>query len=414
MNLIRSLIMSLLFMPGIAVTETTHSPDATIIFSDVRVFDGEKMLGKRTVVVEDGTIVSVSAQNPSAATVEKAEMIKGEGLTLMPGLIDSHVHTFSRTMLVRALDFGVTTVFDMWSTTAGLTFLKAMQGEGDASDRADIRAACIGVTAPGSHGTQFGDIPTLSSPENAAGFVEERVRECSDYIKIIYDNFKMFDREVPTLSRETMEAVVTAAHANDRMVVSHSRDLQAYEEVALAGGDGFVHAPVDAIPSRELAELLKERGMFVIPTMVMSTVNSKEFASDSKIAPQLTEKEIENLSITRRMQSDDGEMNARGATRLFHENGIPILAGSDAPNRGTAYGVSLHHELAELVNAGLSPEESLRAATSVSARVFGMEDRGLIAAGKKADLLLLRGDPTADVTATRDIEGVWKAGQRHR
>jgi len=79
---------------------------------------------------------------------------------------------------------------------------------------------------------------------------------------------------------------------------------------------------------------------------------------------------------------------------------------------GSWNGASLHGELALLVRAGLTPTEALAAATSVPARAFGLADRGRIAPGLRADLLLVRGDPTRDVTATRDIVGVWKAGVR--
>jgi imidazolonepropionase-like amidohydrolase len=101
----------------------------------------------------------------------------------------------------------------------------------------------------------------------------------------------------------------------------------------------------------------------------------------------------------------------------LHAAGVELMAGSDAPNPGTAHGASLHHELELLVRAGLTPTEALRAATATPARRFGLSDRGRIAPGQRADLLLVRGDPTADIRATRQIERVWKNGapvQRQR
>src|SRR5690606_37643541 len=89
-----------------------------------------------------------------------------------------------------------------------------------------------------------------------------------------------------------------------------------------------------------------------------------------------------------------------------------ILAGSDAPNPGTAYGASIHRELELLTRSGLTAEQALAAATSVPARTFGLSDRGRIAPGMAADLLLVNGDPTQDVLATRDIAGIWKRGVR--
>src|SRR5690606_33101637 len=94
----------------------------------------------------------------------------------------------------------------------------------------------------------------------------------------------------------------------------------------------------------------------------------------------------------------------------LHAAGITVLAGTDAGNPGTAHGASLHGELALLVRAGLTPEQALRAATSAPADAFGLTDRGRIAVGQRADLVLVDGDPLSDITATRQIVRLWKNG----
>jgi imidazolonepropionase-like amidohydrolase len=94
----------------------------------------------------------------------------------------------------------------------------------------------------------------------------------------------------------------------------------------------------------------------------------------------------------------------------LHNAGVTILPGTDAPNPGTGYGVSMHAELLLLTESGLTPEEALHAATAAAAREFGLIDRGRIEPGRRADLLLVKGDPSKDIRATRDILGVWKAG----
>jgi imidazolonepropionase-like amidohydrolase len=110
---------------------------------------------------------------------------------------------------------------------------------------------------------------------------------------------------------------------------------------------------------------------------------------------------------------------ARSTVTAFHEAGVTILAGTDA-NQGTVspaqvlHGKALHDELELLVAAGLTPAEALRSATVVPAEFFGLTDRGVITAGRRADLLLIDGDPTQDIAATRAIRGVWAAGVRVR
>jgi imidazolonepropionase-like amidohydrolase len=94
-----------------------------------------------------------------------------------------------------------------------------------------------------------------------------------------------------------------------------------------------------------------------------------------------------------------------------------ILAGTDSNDDPAApcqvaHGESLHEELERLVDAGLAPAEALRGATSLAAATFGLTDRGVIAPGYRADLLLVDGDPTLDISATRNIRGVWIGGGR--
>jgi imidazolonepropionase-like amidohydrolase len=91
---------------------------------------------------------------------------------------------------------------------------------------------------------------------------------------------------------------------------------------------------------------------------------------------------------------------------------VPVLAGTDAPAPGLTYGASLHRELEHLVNAGLTPTAALAAATSAIARAFRLSDRGRIRAGLRADLLLVDGDPSKDIRATRNIVAIWKQGVR--
>ena len=102
--------------------------------------------------------------------------------------------------------------------------------------------------------------------------------------------------------------------------------------------------------------------------------------------------------------------NATESVRRLHAAGVPVLAGTDAGNPGTAHGASLHGELALLVAAGLSPAEALNAATALPSRLFELGDRGRVAVGRRADLLLVDGDPTRDIEATRAIVAIWKNG----
>ena len=104
--------------------------------------------------------------------------------------------------------------------------------------------------------------------------------------------------------------------------------------------------------------------------------------------------------------------SAPAALGQLCQAGVTILAGSDAGTLGVAHGASLHRELQLLVDAGLSPLEALTAATAAPADLFGLGDRGRIRPGLSADLLLVNGDPTVDISATANIHGIWRRGTR--
>jgi imidazolonepropionase-like amidohydrolase len=100
----------------------------------------------------------------------------------------------------------------------------------------------------------------------------------------------------------------------------------------------------------------------------------------------------------------------REAVRQLARAGVPLLTGTDSPSPGQTYGAAVHGEMELLVATGLTPVQALTAATSAPARAFRLTDRGTIAPGKRADLVLVDGDPTTDITATRRIVAVWKKG----
>src|SRR5208283_3865592 len=101
----------------------------------------------------------------------------------------------------------------------------------------------------------------------------------------------------------------------------------------------------------------------------------------------------------------------RSTVPILKSIGVPVLAGTDAPNPGTTYGASLHRELELLVDAGLTPAEALGSTTSVPASTFSLRDRGRIASGARADMLMVRGNPTDHIKDTRDIVAIWRLGR---
>jgi imidazolonepropionase-like amidohydrolase len=337
------------------------------------------------------------------------ESIPGDGRTLLPGFIDAHTHSWGDA-LERALLYGVTTELDMFGDPRFAASMRAEQQKpGGATQRADLLSAGTVVTAPKGHGTEYGRvIPTITAAAEAQSFVDARITEGSDYIKIVYGESTVF----PTIDRDVLKAVIAAAKKRNKLAVVHIGSLRTADEAIAAGASGLVHIFADAPGDAAFARRAAESRAFVTPTLTVTESATGVLVKDARLSPFLSVTERASLSgsFPQRPNSKRDFANALAATKLLFDAGVPILAGTDAPNPGTAHGASLHRELELLVRAGLSPEAALVAATSRPALAYSLNDRGRIAAGMRADLVLVAGNPTANITDTRDIIGVWKRG----
>jgi imidazolonepropionase-like amidohydrolase len=372
----------------------------------------------------------IAAVGPEVPADPNAEVIDGVGLTLLPGLIDAHVHAWGPVakVLERNLLFGVTTALEMQCDGDGLAEVLAIRAA-DPPDAAQLLSSGFAVTVPGGHGTEYGfDVPTVEQPKDAQSFVDARIAEGSDYIKVMHGDAR---RGLSVMNTDLLQAAIDAAHVRGKKVAVHIRSARCAREAIEAGADFLAHIFADqAAP--ELGRVAAEHGIAVIPTLsvikhAMTNTSGAEFAQDERIAPFLTSFDRRNLAWTvaglhaQLGQTTPQDVPRSGGAyaphmginvRALRDAGVPILAGTDAPNPGLAHGASLHQELELLVEAGLMATEALSSATSVPADRFGLNDRGRIARGLRADLLLVRGNPADDITCTRDIVGVWKAGVR--
>jgi imidazolonepropionase-like amidohydrolase len=402
------------FVLLVTAFERSAAQQPATLFRGARVFDGQASIGTRDVLVRAGRIARIA---PSIAAPSGAIVIDGRGKTLLPGFIDAHTHTFMD-VLPQALAFGVTTQLEMFTDAAQAAKWRDEQRAGTADSRSDVFSAGILVTSPNGHGTQFGmTIPTITSPDSAQAFVDARIAEGSDYIKIVYDDGSAYALRRATIDSSTLRAVIAAAHKRNTLAVVHIGSARGARDAMNAGADGLVHIHADADPDLSWAGAAARRGAFVIPTLsvnrsVTGVAGGAGLLEDSRIDSLLALNDLTQLrqAFPTRPGSTVRYAYAESTVKRLRDAGVAILAGTDAPNPGTTHGASMHGEIELLVRAGLTPTEALAAATSVPARMFRLTDRGRIAPGLRADLILVDGDPTADVTATRSIAGVWKGG----
>lgn len=405
---------------------------ATLI-SDVRVFDGVRVRPRASVMLRDGLITELRDDGTAPRVPPDAEIIDGADGTLLPGLIDAHTHVQASSpsqpgSLEQALVFGVTTELDMF---ADPRIAAAQRARAVAEDGlADLRSAGTCATVAGGHPTQLVDrgfyppFPTVAGPDEAEAFVADRVAEGSDHIKIILDDGHTVGMPVPTLGTDTLRALVDAAHRHDRLAVVHVMDRDATLRAVAAGADGLAHLPVDPARDPDLGAALAAAGMFAISTLAVDEAvcghgHGPQVVTDPRFAPHLDDTSRMmltllggNFPLGPHAQVDADAPAA--AVRELLAAGVPILAGTDAGTLGVAHGASLHRELELLVAAGMSPTAALTAATAAPADRFGLTDRGRIVPGLSADLLLVHGDPTTDITTTANIHAVWRRGTRAR
>jgi imidazolonepropionase-like amidohydrolase len=247
--------------------------------------------------------------------------------------------------------------------------------------------------------------------------VDARIAEGADHIKILFEDGRIWGGTLPNLSPEMLSAVVYAAHARGGVAVTHVSSRNGAGAAIEAGSDGLAHIFVDELADRQLVALAARQGVFVVATLTTQEgafegPSGASLVDDDRFHPYLHPAAIENL---RSPPSGAGTLlgsfgAALANVLMLHEAGVQILAGTDAPNPGTAHGISLHRELELLVRAGLTPLEALSAATQAPAQEFGLDDRGRIAPGMRADLLLVRGDPTRNIRATLDVVAVIRGG----
>jgi imidazolonepropionase-like amidohydrolase len=403
-------------------SKTGNSENQITAIINAKIFDGERVIDDTIVVFNGVYIQSVGGSIPDGAVI-----IDAQGATLIPGLIDSHTHT-DMNGLKDALEFGVTTELEMngrWSAAE-------RKKVADSSDMADLRSPGMGITAKGGHPSEYQSssnnlliryffrFPSASTPEEAVKLVDKRVEDGADYIKILVENGDNIGWPgLPVLDDATLQAAVDEAHRLDKLTIAHVTTAAETERVVAAGIDGLGHLFFDSQPSEQLVADIVVNDVFVIPTLVtLSTAFGNDaawLAEDERVSSRLSKEWLESMSNSMNVYPKGNLENAYATIMTLHNVGVDILAGSDVSEPvpglgGLAHGASLHHELQLLVAAGFTPAEVLRAATSVPAKRFSLDDRGRIAVGLRADLLLIDGDPLVNISDTLNISAVWRGG----
>lgn len=265
------------------------------------VFDGNEMIGKRNVIFQKGKIIDISGNIPTGA-----QIINGTGCTLMPGLIDSHVHT-SEDSLRDAILFGVTTELEMQGSMTKKGRELQLKNKHDISD---VRSAGMALTAPGGHPDELipkeEGIPSfilkkmakmsqqekedfiksfeerekedgtkidVTTVEGAVEFVIHQVESGADYFKIMIEEGTVMNAPgLPMLKPEVLKAAVNKAHQLGKIAIAHVLTAEAAKTAVEVGVDGLAHLFIDRPAwTSDLIKLIANKGIFVSPCLVLNS-----------------------------------------------------------------------------------------------------------------------------------------------
>jgi len=404
----------LLSLPNPTPAPTKNGLSNSFVLGPVQIFDGKEKRKEQFVTVIDGRIDALHQTKPETAL----RWIDGKQQWLMPGLIDAHVHSWGNALSAN-LQRGVTTVVDMFGQPEFLQQNKVGRETTDFQADADIYGAGLLVTAPDGHGTQFGiPVSPLAGVAQAPELIEARVANGSDFIKIVYTHSGAKYQHAPSISKAELAAAIVAAHGHGKLAVVHISDHQSAVDAVAAGADGLVHSFFDRRIAPELLAQMVANKVFVIPTMIVyegmlkGSLNEQVLLNNDAIEITASERATLTQSFGSNRFPAEFYDYLLWNTKAMHAAGVLLLTGSDAPNPNTAHGWSLVMEMLMFEASDLPPTAILAAATGNASTAFGLSDRGLIAVGRKADLLLLKSSPEEDLGALLRPAAIWKNGYR--
>lgn len=391
-----------LLVLSVASAAPAQETTAPTIIRNVTIFDAT---GRDPYVadveIRDGRFSAIGNKLPAR---RGTAVINAKGLSLLPGLIDVHVHWTGMGGISRAdtatllLQSGVTTATDFHSAPESFDPKRAWH--------AQLISPHVVFTArtatPGGHGADWGDenMTRLATTSREGKSIVGAVAPYHpEVIKVFADGWRYGSGiNNASINVDALAAIVEEARALGLPVVTHTVTVDGAKTAAEAGVTAIVHAIQDRKADDDLISLMQDSGMLYAPTLAVYEPRPDKTANTTEAQMQL---------VMRRQEA------SRHNLQRIAEAGIPIAVGTDSGISATPFGESTLRELELLVEFGLSPRQALMAGTINSARLLGLaDDRGTIVIGKRADFVLVRGAPWNEISDYRNIESVFVDGRQ--
>ena len=421
-------------LAALLVVLATLASAKSYLIRSARMYDGtsNSLASPGLVLVTDDRIVAIGPA-AQAALPTGVETIDLGDATLLPGLMDAHVHLSSvrsgdtnrdrvnflvKTTPERTLEAsvyarqtlmaGFTSVRELGSsqyidrglrnsirngTIPGPRMLITIRSLGSIGGHSDSTNDYYGVEFPDTFFTKFG---MLSGPDAFRAAVRTVIKNGADLIKFTATGGVLSlneDGDSPQLTQAECDALIEQAHSMGRKVAAHAHGAEGAKRAIRAGVDSIEHG---SFLDNEALELMKSKGTFLVPTLIAGDSVAED---TTKLDPRVLRK-------------------ANAANRLKYETFASALAKGVRIAFGTDAGVFQHGRNAEefelLAKGGMKPIDTLRAATSTDAELFGLKDLGALAPGKIADVVAVRGNPVESIRQMRQVFFVMKEGVVHR
>jgi len=394
-----------------------------------------QILENHMILVEDGKIKRVDVQ----IDTEADSTIDAGGAYVLPGLSEMHAHipttddgdfTYLQDIMWLYLSNGVLTVRGMIGHPSHLTLR-------DKIAAGDLVGPRIFAAGPSLNGN------SVKSPEHGSQMVQEQKEAGYDHLKLH-----------PGLSMEKFQAIAQAAQEHDIKMGGHI-SLDVGLRASIENGyhsiehiDGFVEAmlpdesykdpdkagpfsmkladQVDKDKLPELVDLAKEHGVYIAPTMTLferffGYIPAETFKQEPEMK-YLPEAQIDQWVRQKQQLEDQGVLSEdivvpylalrEEILMALQEGNVPLLMSSDSPQVFNVPGFSIHHEIASMKEAGISPYEILKSGTVTVARYFNLEDAaGKLEEGYEADFIMVRENPLENLETLKEIEGVMLQGK---
>jgi len=400
------------------------APEQALVLDNAWIVDVDG--GRLGAVVVSGTQIwkemPAAQQWPELWTIENLE-----GKTIIPGLIDSHVHLFHsgatawvgdtlEENLSSTLAWGVLAVVDMGGPENSASLRRRVAGGSILGP--EMKVAGPFLTAVGSHPCEAANDRDLCRYVDGDGLEQAMALPESDFLKVALADYHFSPWESPRLALTDLADIVSAG----KPVVAHVSSRKDLRDAADLGVDLFAHPPIDgSLESEDLAVAFRAMTTTLSAFRRPSLVGKGEFDASDPLHLWVPQAVMNNWTYLDAHPEEmlSGWVAANGVwaeqaaqnVGRYEEKSASLLAGSDAGYYFVPHGAGLHLELEALVDVGFSPLDAIAAATSLPAETWGFEGRGRIAEGYLADLVVLGADPLKDIRATREVEQILLAGE---